>query len=38
LASWLLLIVPLFAVPLSIVLHVASLTRLGWDGEPHAPT
>jgi hypothetical protein len=25
--------VPLFAVPLSIVRHIASLTRLGWDGE-----
>lgn len=33
LASWPLIMVPLFAVPLSIVLHIASLTKLAWDRE-----
>jgi hypothetical protein len=33
LSSWPLIMVPLFAVPLSIVLHIASLRKLGWDRE-----
>jgi len=33
LSSWPLIMVPLFAVPLSIVLHIASLRKLDWDRE-----
>jgi hypothetical protein len=33
LSNWPLIMVPLFAVPLSIVLHIASLRKLGWDRE-----
>lgn len=33
LASWPLVMVPLFAVPLSLVLHIASLRKLDWDRE-----
>lgn len=36
LAEWPLILAPLFAVPLSILLHVASLTKLSWDRELEA--
>lgn len=33
LGSWPFMMVPLYAVPLSMVLHIASLRKLGWDRE-----